>query len=373
MSVLSARGAGVRRNRQWLFRDLDVSASAGDVVAIVGPPGSGRTTVLLALSQRFKLSAGRVELAGAAALGYVPGVCEPESVLTVAEHVRERALLIGRRADEVVLHGLDPAAKGFTLSPYEKRVLGLVLARIGEPQVVAVDAVDEGLDAGEREALWRLIADLAAEGVTVLVAAREVEEALVSTVVRLGGAVGEPVAGGGPVDKTDTIATVPIAVPAAAVPAAAVPTAAASAPATVAASAPASAAAQAPAGSDSLPTSLVAEPAPEPVAASSVEPVADAGSVESVADAESVEPVAASSSESVAASSDEPAADAESVEPAVDAESVESVAASSVEPAADAEPVDEPITEPIAEPVEAVSVSASDDHDHPIDHLGANK
>ncbi|MEV6595274.1 ATP-binding cassette domain-containing protein [Actinoplanes sp. NPDC051346] len=187
MSVLLARGAGVRRNRQWLFRDLDVSASAGDVVAVVGPPGSGRTTVLLALTQRFKLSAGTVEIAGTAALGYVPGVTEPESVLTVAEHIRERALLIGQPASGLALHGLDPAARGFALSPYEKRVLGLVLARIGKPQVVAVDGMDDGLNAAEREALWRLIADLAAEGVTVLISAREVDEALVSTVVSLGG------------------------------------------------------------------------------------------------------------------------------------------------------------------------------------------
>ena len=113
MSVLSAQGAGVRRSRQWLFRDLDVTASAGDVVAIVGPPGSGRTTVLLALAQRFKLSAGKVDISGKAALGYVPGVSEPESVLTAAEHVRERAILIGQRPDvPSQWHGLDPAARG---------------------------------------------------------------------------------------------------------------------------------------------------------------------------------------------------------------------------------------------------------------------
>ncbi|MFI7600721.1 ATP-binding cassette domain-containing protein [Actinoplanes sp. NPDC049681] len=188
MSVLSAQAAGVRRRRRWLFRDLDVAASPGDVVAIVGPPGSGRTTVLLALARRFKLSAGRVDLTGTAALGYVPGVSEPESVLTVAEHVRERSLLAGRPAGEVAWHGLDPRARGWQLSPYEKQVLGLILARIAAPQVVALDGVDEGLDAAEREALWRQIRDVAAQGVAVLVTAREVDEAQVSTVVRLGGA-----------------------------------------------------------------------------------------------------------------------------------------------------------------------------------------
>ena len=187
MTVLSATAAGVRRRRNWLFRDLTVAASPGEVVAIVGPPGSGRTTVLLALAQRFRLSAGKVQITGTAALGHVPGVSEPEAVLTVAEHVREKALLTGRRRPaDMALHGLDPAAPGYALSPYQKQILGVVLARLSDPQLVALDAVDEGLDAQEREALWALIGEMAADGVTVLVAAREVDEERVNTVVRLG-------------------------------------------------------------------------------------------------------------------------------------------------------------------------------------------
>ena len=186
MSVLSATAAGVRHRRRWIFRDLTVSAAPGEIVAIVGPPGSGRTTALLSLAQRFRLTSGRVDILGTPALGYVPAVCEPEAVLTVAEHVRERALLIGRDpGGDVPLCGLDPLLPGYALTPYQKQVLGLVLARMSNPQVVALDAVDEGLDAGEREALWALIADLADEQITVLVAARNVDEARVSTVIRL--------------------------------------------------------------------------------------------------------------------------------------------------------------------------------------------
>ncbi|UQU66274.1 ATP-binding cassette domain-containing protein [Couchioplanes caeruleus] len=187
MTVLTVTAAGVRDRRRWLFQDLTVTASAGDIVAIVGPPGSGRTTVLLALAKRFRLSSGRVEASGPAALGHVPGVSEPESVLTVAEHVRERALLAGRRrAADVTLHGLDPDLRGFALSPYQRQVLGIVLAQVSQPEIIALDAVDEGLDAGERQALWALIEEMAEGGTTVLVTAREVDEARVSTVIRLG-------------------------------------------------------------------------------------------------------------------------------------------------------------------------------------------
>jgi ABC-2 type transport system ATP-binding protein len=187
MPVLTASGAGVRHRRRWLFQDLDVSVEPGEIVAIVGPPGSGRTTVLLALSHRFKLSAGRVT--GAAALGWVPDVTSPEPVLTVIEHVRERLLLTGRpprEAEQVPLLGLDPQTKGYELSPFQRQLLGLVLARLERPRVIALDAVDEGLDEGETRQLWTLLESIAEDGIALLVTAREVDPGRVSTVVRLG-------------------------------------------------------------------------------------------------------------------------------------------------------------------------------------------
>ena len=186
MSVLTAAGAGVRHRRRWVFRDLDVTVEPGESVAVVGPPGSGRTTVLLALANRFQLSAGELTLSGTAALGYVPDVQQPEPVFTVTEHVRERLALLGRPPREAVdLYGLDPGSKGWQLSPYQRQVLGLVLAKLGDPAVIALDGVDQGLDAGEQDALWALLDEIAASGVAVLVTARTIDRARVTTVIDL--------------------------------------------------------------------------------------------------------------------------------------------------------------------------------------------
>src|ERR1700755_2135701 len=106
MSVLMARGVGVRQRRRWLFRDLDVTVEPGEVVAIIGPPGSGRTTALLSLAGRFRLGAGSVAVSRTA-LGHVPEVEAPEPVFTVAEHVRERLALLGRAAARREAEGVD--------------------------------------------------------------------------------------------------------------------------------------------------------------------------------------------------------------------------------------------------------------------------
>jgi ABC-2 type transport system ATP-binding protein len=188
MPVLAAHGAGVRRRRCWLFRDLDVSAEPGDLLAVVGPPASGRTTLLLALARRFRLSAGKVAIDGTPALGYVPEVTAPEPVFTVAEHVRERLVLLGRKRGEPVdLLGLDPAVKGRDLTPYEKQVLGLVLAKLSNPALIALDGLDDGLDAAEQEALFKQLAEIAADGTTVVFTARDIDPESVTTVIRLSG------------------------------------------------------------------------------------------------------------------------------------------------------------------------------------------
>ncbi|RZU49718.1 ABC-2 type transport system ATP-binding protein [Krasilnikovia cinnamomea] len=193
MSLLVATGVGVRHRRRWIVRDVDLTVEPGDLVAIVGHAGSGRTTTLLALTERFKLSAGKVRLVGKASLGHVANVEQPENLLTVADHVRERLALLGRStrsADAVIsggLYGLDPKLQGWELTPYQKQVLGVVLARLADPAVIALDGIDEGLDPNEQDDLWRILGRIATGGVAILVTAREMDPARVTTILRLSG------------------------------------------------------------------------------------------------------------------------------------------------------------------------------------------
>lgn len=58
--ILSARGIGLQRGGRWLFRDIDLDLHAGEFLAIVGPSGVGKTTLLSCLCGTLEPSEGSV-------------------------------------------------------------------------------------------------------------------------------------------------------------------------------------------------------------------------------------------------------------------------------------------------------------------------
>ena len=59
MPVLSVHELGLQTRRGWVFRDVSLEVEPGELVAVTGPAGSGRTSLLLALAGHFRTSHGR--------------------------------------------------------------------------------------------------------------------------------------------------------------------------------------------------------------------------------------------------------------------------------------------------------------------------
>ncbi|WP_431876726.1 ATP-binding cassette domain-containing protein [Micromonospora marina] len=215
MNIVEATGLGLRTRRGWVYRDVDLTAASGELHAVTGPPGSGRTSLLLALAGRFPHNHGELRRRGPAALGQVAGVHEPDPTLTVAEHITERLLLLGpvprrrrrlvpvaavrarrahrRDAYAAAIAGagltdepLDPGRYGRDLTPVERQVLGLVLAGLAGPGLIVADDVDAGADRPEREWMWGALERLAGQGYAVVASARAVEPGVAATVHRIG-------------------------------------------------------------------------------------------------------------------------------------------------------------------------------------------
>ncbi|MFD9436822.1 ATP-binding cassette domain-containing protein [Streptomyces sp. NPDC060002] len=218
---VTADGFGLRGPRGWAFRGIGVAAEPGSLIAVEGPSGSGRTSLLLALTGRMKATEGTATVGGArlpkqlaavrrvSALAHVAGVTDLDPALTVGEHLRERALLERRfggsvrellrpraeRAAEVGLRidtalsaaGLDREAlpKGARtavrdLERLEALRLSVALALIGRPGLLGVDDIDLKLTDTEREEVWALLRSLAEAGTTVLAVCGEAPEGTVT-------------------------------------------------------------------------------------------------------------------------------------------------------------------------------------------------
>ncbi|MFD0142295.1 MULTISPECIES: ATP-binding cassette domain-containing protein [unclassified Streptomyces] len=216
-AAVVADGLGLKGPRGWVFREVGFRAGPGALVAIEGPSGSGRTCLLLALTGRMKPQEGHAEVAGhplprrmaavrrVSSLGPVPGVSDLDPSLTVAEHLRERALL-QRRYDGAVrallrppgeraaatraridaaleTSGLDLEAlpKGERtsvrdLERLEALRLSVALALIGRPRLLALDDTDLKLSPADRAEAWALLRSIADAGTTVLAVCSEAPE-----------------------------------------------------------------------------------------------------------------------------------------------------------------------------------------------------
>ncbi|KUL34144.1 ABC transporter ATP-binding protein [Streptomyces sp. NRRL F-4489] len=213
-AAVNARGIGVKGPRGWAFRGVDITADPGSLIAVRGPSGSGRTCLLLALTGRMRLTEGHAAVAGfplpkrmgtvrgRTALAHVPGVTDLEPALTVAEHLREQALLAprlhgsplgalpwGRRHREATRARIDAALAAAGLDPetlpkglrtcvrdlerLEALRLSVALAVLHQPRLLAVDDLDLKLSADERAAAWQLLRDVALSGTTVVAVASD--------------------------------------------------------------------------------------------------------------------------------------------------------------------------------------------------------
>ena len=60
--VLSAQGIGFKRGERWLFRNVDLELYAGDFLALVGPSGVGKSTLLSCLCGTLQPTEGKVTI-----------------------------------------------------------------------------------------------------------------------------------------------------------------------------------------------------------------------------------------------------------------------------------------------------------------------
>jgi branched-chain amino acid transport system ATP-binding protein len=203
--ILAAEGIGIAFGGLRVLDGVGFSVRAGEILAIIGPNGAGKTTLFNIVSGLYRAGSGRVTLAGQDATDAPPhrlaalGLSRTFQNLQVffrmtalgnvmaGRHLREPSSLLAdllrlrpsreanRAARAAALAALDRVglarhaetpARSLPYGALKRLEIARALAT--EPRVLLLDEPAAGCNPVETEEIDRLIADIAAEGVAVV-------------------------------------------------------------------------------------------------------------------------------------------------------------------------------------------------------------
>jgi len=179
---------------------VNVNFRGGEIVGLLGPNGAGKTTTFYMIVGLVPATAGRVTLDGTDltrlrmherarhGIGYLPQEPSVFRKLTVAENIlaiaeaigvprRERAARVQQHLDELSL-GHVARQKAYTLSGGERRRLEIARALVTRPKFLLMDEPFAAIDPISVAEVQKIILQLKARGIGVVVTDHNVRETL---------------------------------------------------------------------------------------------------------------------------------------------------------------------------------------------------
>lgn len=193
--VLSVQGLRFAYGAKPVLQGIDLTVAGGEVVGLVGADGAGKTTLLRIAVGQLEAAAGRITLLGRSPIdpvlrddiAYMPQGFGLYQDLSVAENLYFFADLHGltrgeaqRRISDLLartgLAGFEARRAG-QLSGGMMQKLALSCALVSAPRIMFLDEPTTGVDPVSRRAFWQLLDGVRAEGVAILYATANMDEA----------------------------------------------------------------------------------------------------------------------------------------------------------------------------------------------------
>jgi branched-chain amino acid transport system ATP-binding protein len=187
--LLSVSGLNTHYGRAHILRDAAFDVQRGEVTALLGRNGAGKSTTLKAIMGLVPVTRGEIHFQGAPAqglptyrisrlgIGYVPEERRIFTDLTVMENLQvgmRPARAGAPRWDVETLFGIFPNLasardrSGGRLSGGEQQMLAIARTLMGNPSLLLLDEPSEGLSPLILEYMAKAIGVMKAEGLTVL-------------------------------------------------------------------------------------------------------------------------------------------------------------------------------------------------------------
>ena len=177
------------------LKSVNLEIEEGEIIALLGPNGAGKTTLISTICGIVRPTSGSVTVGGhdvvrdfrsaRELIGLVPQEITLEPFEKVINSVSFSRGLFGKAADpaqvEKVLRQLSLWDKKDSpiqpLSGGMKRRVLIAKALAHQPRVLFLDEPSAGVDVELRKDMWSVVADLKAQGVTIILTTHYIEEA----------------------------------------------------------------------------------------------------------------------------------------------------------------------------------------------------
>ena len=162
---LTVAGVGKRYGRRWVLRDVGLTVRAGEVAAVVGANGSGKSTFLRICAGLVPADQGLIAVDGT--IGYCPQDGGTLDHLRADEHFALVGAGRGIPRAEARRLGVDLAAtlqwnaaaptQARHLSGGTRQKLNLALSALGDPDIMLLDEPYQGFDHGAYLDFWEQV------------------------------------------------------------------------------------------------------------------------------------------------------------------------------------------------------------------------
>jgi ABC-2 type transport system ATP-binding protein len=169
------------------LRDVTLTIDTGEMFALIGPDGAGKTTFFRIVTGLLKPTSGTVTAEGHRSFGFVPQRFSMYPDLSIDENMALRAKLYSldrakaktRSAELLDRVGLARfgARLAGNLSGGMKQKLALCSALLTAPDLLLLDEPTTGVDPMSRREFWTLLHQLHHEGLTIVVSTPYMDEA----------------------------------------------------------------------------------------------------------------------------------------------------------------------------------------------------
>jgi len=185
--MIRAKAVTRKFDHATALRGIDLEIARGEMFALIGPDGAGKTTFFRIVAGLLKPTSGALEREANLTFGLVPQRFGLYQDMSIDENLAFRADLYSvprdvaaKRASELLdLVGLGKFRQRLAgaLSGGMKQKLALAAALLTRPDLLLLDEPTTGVDPLSRREFWKLLHQLHHDGLTILVSTPYMDEA----------------------------------------------------------------------------------------------------------------------------------------------------------------------------------------------------